>query len=405
MKFHRLSSLLLLLIFVAGCTPDRPIDPPGKAGRTVIVYINADNNLFDRYNTSDYYGALVDINEMEKAWDDNSKDVLLVYFNSGEHSKLGEYEKSTPKVLRIKHDDDLHQINSPVLKTYGKQDASDTLVLARVLKDAVALAPADNYGLIMWSHGTGWVPREAGPPLRSSDGPTSYTFGVSESYAYSQMEIDGLARALPGDVKFDFIAFDVCYMGGVEVAYQLRNSCKYFIASAGETPIDGFEYDLLLKDIMSANVTDWVRKAYEYNKGMTGWRRTCALSVIDCSQLESLAGALHNLIVSSPRSLSDVNYYQIQDHGSSAEFREVYYDLSDFVNKTWAGAAGLDAFNKAMKDVAVSKYFLPYSMGVYKIDTYCGLTCFIPRPHQKKAIKIFRECYDWSKASGMGLMN
>ncbi|MEG0602405.1 MAG: clostripain-related cysteine peptidase [Mucinivorans sp.] len=392
-------------VVVVGCNKITPEEK--HIARTVIVYINADNNLFDQSLGSLSFGALIDINEMEQAWNDNSKDVLLVYLNSGEYSKDGIYKKSAPTILRIHHDDDPLRITSPVVKTYDKHDASSPKVLSQVIADARRIARADSYALVFWSHGTGWVPSGLGAPLRTEQNPeeaTSYSFGISNSYGKNQMEIDDLVRALPSDILFDYIAFDACYMGGIEVAYQLRKSCRYFIGSAVETPIDGFEYDLVMNELLSANVNELVHKTYLYNKAQTGWMSTCAMSVVDCSKLENLAAATRRLTEKSPRKMSDVLFSSIQDLGSSSSFRATYYDFGDFVNHTWALAPDLGAFQTALQEAVPTKYFLPVNLGSYNITTYSGFSCFVPRAYQSKALAAFRERYDWSAASGLGSM-
>jgi len=77
--------------------------------------------------------------------------------------------------------------------------------MKQVLNDIIQMYPAQEYGLILWSHGTSWLP--AGSSLRS--------FGEDSG---EQMNIPDLAENLP--IKFDFILFDACLMVSVEVVYD-----------------------------------------------------------------------------------------------------------------------------------------------------------------------------------------
>lgn len=414
MKIINNALLLLIATLAVGCelfNHNKVKKESNQVKRTLIIYINADNNLYDQVNNGEHYGALMDINEMENAWNDSFEGTLLVYLNTG--------KRDLPKIYRIKHDDDPNKINSPVVYTYpDKVDGSSHTVLSRVIKDSREIAPAENFAMILWSHGTGWVPKSIDTPLKSAAAPdnqtsasqnegiSSYSFGSSDSYSHNQMDIDSLASALPTDLVFDYIAFDACYMGGIEVAYQLRKSCRYFIGSAVETPIDGFEYDLAIEEMISADLGNLIRKHYEYYASLSDWWQTCAISVVDCQQLETLAAATKKLITNSPKSLSDIRFNSIQDLGSSYRFRSTYYDFGDFINKTWADAPDLAAFNIALTNAVPHKYHLPNNLGSsYTIQTYSGFSCFAPKAHQTRSIQAFRKRFAWSEASGIGSMN
>lgn len=388
------------LLALTACESNHKIpDPPLSDDRTVIVYMNADNNLYDLVNGAEHYGALVDINEMESAWDNHNKGSLIVYLNSP-RSK-GE----RPKLYKIQHDDNPEKITSTVLKTYEYHDASLPSTLSEVIADVREIAPSKNYALALWSHATGWVPKGI-DASRSPEKPVQYTFGSSSySWGGTEMEIDDLARALPSDIVFDYIASDACYMGGIEVAYELRDKCRYFVASAIETPVDGFEYDLIMKELMSADVHKIVEKQFNYYNGLSSWWATCAMSVVDCSKLERLAAATKSLIENSPRSISSINFGAIQDLGSSYSFRNRYYDLGDFMNSTWSGNAGLAEFNAAMREVVPTKLNTPLNLDTYPITKYSGFSCFIPKDVQSAAFAEFKARFAWSKDSGMGNLN
>ena len=59
------------------------------------------------------------------------------------------------------------------------------------------------------------------------------------------MDLPDLAEVL-SPYRFDYILFDACFMGSVEVLYELRHSARYFIASPAEILADGFPYHLIL---------------------------------------------------------------------------------------------------------------------------------------------------------------
>jgi hypothetical protein len=146
----------------------------------------------------------------------------------------------TPCLLRITED------GEQMIKTYSEFNSANPTNMNRLLREITGMYPSESYGLILWSHGTSWLP--AGVQLK---------FFVADGNR--QMNIPDLAEALP--VHFDFILFDACLMGAVEVAYELRNKTDYIIASSTETIDTGFPYELVIPALMSS--TPDLRKATE----------------------------------------------------------------------------------------------------------------------------------------------
>lgn len=406
---NRPLTLLFTLLAALAAQSCKNHTPPDKMlGRTVILYINADNNLYNRTIDGLRYGALEDINEMEMGWRNETQNELLVYINGGTSRETVMY--------RIRHDEDMTTIKSPVIHKFPASDASKPETLSEVIALAREISPTQSYGLILWSHATGWVPKGLGQPLKTTppteqrtEGISSYTFGSSDSYGRSEMEINDLAKAIPSDLVLDFIATDACYMGGVEAAYELRNACRFFVASSVETPIDGFEYQEVIVDFADGRLSEVVRKNYENYKQRSDWWQTCAMSVVDCSKLDALAAATKALTVAYPKPLSQLKSNAVvQDLGSSSTFRNTYYDFGDFVEKNWASTAGqsaeMVAWRAAMTDAVMVKYYLPINLGSYQIDTYSGFSSFVPKNSQPKALAAYRESFGWSTASGLGLM-
>lgn len=94
-------------------------------------------------------------------------------------------------------------------------------MLKRVINDVTRLYPAKSYGLIVFSHGSGWL-----PPHTLVNGSRSIIIDND-----NEMEITDFAMALP-DHLFEFIIFEACNMAGIEVAYELRNKAAYIMASS-----------------------------------------------------------------------------------------------------------------------------------------------------------------------------
>lgn len=98
-------------------------------------------------------------------------------------------------------------------------------VLHSVIHDAITAFPAMEYGLILWSHGTGWLPEGVFDTLKHGNRSKFRSFGFDSG---KEMKITELAENLP--VKFEFIIFDACLMSNIETLYELRNAANYIIA-------------------------------------------------------------------------------------------------------------------------------------------------------------------------------
>lgn len=424
---------------LASCTKEpTPVGPVEKKNRTVIEYMVADNNL---YNTGGRTYAEDDVNEMERAWIDSYDGHLVVYFypvaqDSRYAPNRADYDPD-PRLLLIQHDA-TDRIASRVLKRYDRsQDPNDPAAMQAVLADAMALAPADNYGLILWSHGSGWLPKGTYQPLKSTmpEGlargwdpaaapsklmglysvPTSQnhggiqgrSIGVSDSHQ-SEMDVDRLSAVLTATgVNYDFILFDACHMSCVEVAYELRSNTKYVIGSAAETLAYGFPYDRMMPHMMAreADVVGMAREFYDFYNEQSGVMRSATVAVVRTSGMEALATQV--------KALCDAGLPQTglsfagQQYGRSfLSFGGTFYDLGDFVRRTWP-SADLTGFESALTgaviyQAATPKLFENDAYGTIVVRTHSGLSCYIPRPSTPLSLAAYRTRFGWSSASGMG---
>ncbi|HRN04670.1 MAG TPA: clostripain-related cysteine peptidase, partial [Muribaculaceae bacterium] len=120
-----------------GSSKDEPEGPTNE--HTVIVYMAACNSLgsggYDRQ----------DLIEMQEAVANNTLhgQVLVYRGDIDGNAKLYRMTAEGPKPLRDYASDGLSSVHSERM--------------INVLKDARTLAPARSYGLVLWSHGNGWL--------------------------------------------------------------------------------------------------------------------------------------------------------------------------------------------------------------------------------------------------------
>lgn len=346
---------LFLGILLSACNKNEP-QPPTIADRTILAYFIATNNL-DGYDQ-------MDIEEMQKAIaalpTNNSR--LLVYRVSYTYpAELFEIFKKDGKAT----------IKS--IKTYDNTPGSSVTQerFREVFSDMVSFAPANNYGLILWSHSLGWAKE-----LPSSNSFTSishdpeFTFGLDYN---KSIDIDKLAECIPTGI-FDFIFFDACYSGAIEVAYELKDKIDYIIASPTESISFGGVYDLSLKYLMQdkPNYEAFSKANYDYYNSLTGEYRSCAIALIDCKKLDTLAQTCKSILSNGLTfTQSGKQYYDFARYHFLYDFEQCYNSI--------ATASQKQEFKKALNDVVIYKATTPYILGSLPINSnnYSGLSTYI----------------------------
>ncbi len=365
--------VLLLSSLLFSCKDDNSIGMP-LPKETVIVYMAADNDLSD--------AAIDNINEMEAAFAGENKN-LLVFMDLG-------FEQS--HVIKITHDE-TNEIISPSVLTYANQNSASAEVLQAVIGDIINLYPSESYGLILWSHGTGWL-----PPVKTQ----TKSFGRD---GRSEIEIKELEAALPSNI-FDYIIFDACLMGSVEVAYQLRHKASYILASPTEILASGFPYANIIVPLFDRNKNTQQRlesiasEYMDYYQSEPGRRQSASISLIKTDALSSLASITSQLLNSYGLQKWDYkqDYTQRLDVFESA----LTFDFRDFLYNNYPDAA-LAAIDQQLNNTVLYKAHTEEFIGIYSINNFCGLSCYIPQVEEIE-LNEYYQTLDWCKASGFDLM-
>jgi hypothetical protein len=170
---------------------------------------------------------------------------------------------------------------------------ADTTVAARkaVVSDVLNLAkdrfPAKSYGMLLSSHGTGWAPQGYcySPPDKTSggifgldsylyDGPAKYhekdplLKSIGSHYNGSpsrsiEIATSDLAAAIP--MHMDYILFDACFMGCVEVAYELKDKCDMMCFSQAEILSNGMDWSTDGKLFYHTDSDTGILKEYDFD--------------------------------------------------------------------------------------------------------------------------------------------
>jgi hypothetical protein len=131
-----LNEVMIVLFTVSAATGCRKEEQSEllPASRTVIVYLAADNDLSG--------DAPVDLEEMQRGYTETGTNLIV----------LADMADEAPYLLRIT------KAGMQKLKSYPEFNSADADRLQNVLDEIVAMYPAENYGLVLWSHGTSWLP-------------------------------------------------------------------------------------------------------------------------------------------------------------------------------------------------------------------------------------------------------
>lgn len=412
---HILWVALITALFLASCTdpnkdkpwdpnqPYDPLNPPKKVNRTMIMYMVADNNL--------YRDLVGDINEMEQGFVDGTDGTLLVYLYPLAAKANEKPSQGYPRIYRIRHDEDPKVINSTILKEFTQDERHDPLdpqTMRSTLELAMQMAPSDSYALGFSSHSTGWVPASTKLSMPQEQIvswanygqqlPATRTFGQIYTHK-TQMEIHDLPQALPQGVKFDFIFFDACLMGGVEVAYQLRNSTTQMLFSSTEVLATGFPYVKMIPKVFEpqANVVGMAEEFANYYGAQTGKYQSGTVSVVETAKLQALAMATKKVTESDPT--PKINAQQIF-YFTGNLISPLWFDLEDYMAKVWPNSPALPEFRQALSD-AVTYQWASSNFFDIPIRSHCGMTSFVPQERYNDIAPIYIQKYDWSKDSGL----
>ncbi len=352
--------------------------------RTVLIYAVASNNL-SSYLTDDK-------NEMIQAAPDVAglgKDVRILLYSVASQS-------ATEATLSELISDDSGQWNFMPVKSYDRNTFStDPARMHEVFSDIRDEAPADAYGLILWSHGTGWIPNfsnhQVPAGMQKSYGMDKYQ-GVTD-----YCDLDELASAVP-DRMFDYIWFDLCYMMGVEVVYQLRNKCDYIGGYPTEDWSPGMNYETTLP-MLAAPTPDLVGVGKAFYDYYNDQNLAVTVTVMKTDGIDRLAQATADIYAtgSRPSSPSGLQNY--------SRLKVGLYDFGQFTKKYLAAsdpnASALEnEFEAALSEITLyagcSTKNFNGTNNAFDPAIYSGLSCHFPGSSSASAEEYY-ESLDWTR--------
>ena len=383
--------LLTILFVVSGCLEREVLLPEIEIERSVLIYMAANNNLSAH--------SFDNIEALKRGYLPSKGNIVVYHHAPG----------TPPRLFRLVKNKTTKVIEEELIEQYDEGERStDPVVLTKTLLRVQELFPSDEYGLILWSHATGWKPATlpfsysaalfAAPLyLKKENVPLTKSFGTYN--ADRGMELNELAEAIP--FHLSFILFDACLMGSVEVVYALREKTDYIIASPTEILGSGFPYESMMEPIFRSNADlSAVCAAFYtfYSQYPLTDYRSGSISLYGTQKLPELAATLNAIFDAHRTDLTHFSPYDVQ-HFANTHF---YYDLDDFVYQLAPGDE-YDLFKKALDNVVLytnstEKIFTKITSDAFiPILRYGGVSTYIPIESQTLLKAAYKET-EWNRS-------
>ena len=384
-----LAVVLSAVLFSSCITEEYEGPDPDLPVRTILVWLGGDNNLSDETGRK--------IEALRQGWT-YTGNKCLIYQDSRDGARLlrlrgGCRTTPTPYV--------------EIVREYGAENSASPAIFARVLREVADEYPADSYGLIFFSHASGWLPAGTlqNPQKRTR------SIGVDDGgTGRAEMEIAEFAAAIP-DGMFDFIVFETCLTAGVEVAYELRGKSDYMLASAAEIVSPGFTpvYPSALRLLCNTAVeTRTALEAFGHAwmnyvaTNYTGARRSATLSLIDIDETSPLAARTQAALRTRSAEAPDLSRLQHFDrpgsYGDSPALPR-FFDLDEWVEEV-ADPDEYEAFRAQLERTVVWKAatetFMAGQNG-FTVRRHSGLTTYVEQDAFPDLNQAYRRL-SWSGA-------
>ena len=390
---------VIILISLFSCC-NNPIEDAKT--RNILFYIGAGQSGID----SD---APAKINQIRDGWKPGYGE-MLIYID---RVVQGAY------LLRVNEEkDDQGRYGLDTLEVYGAENSADFEVLRRVINKVIRDYKADSYGMIFFSHGSGWLPEGYLSNPRSLVIDNDNGGGKPNR----EMEYYDFAAAIP-DKQFDFIILEACLMADVMSMYELRNKAEYVLASSAEIVVPGFGgYNGILTEIYKNEIMRLYDTKSDIKYVVSGFAQSyyndittrfpenhtyCSttLSLLKMDEIENLVSVSKSLLRGTIIEEANLTVSEIQsfdrptESGLGGKPYSRYFDFAH-VMENLVSVSDYKTFNAQMEKTVVwkvsSKSFMLNKHG-FIINHHCGLTTYI-KQRVYPDLNSFFENSSWYKA-------
>ena len=427
----RKTSLILSLILAAGmffsCGKQNPnfkekmvLDGSAQSGdiqgtsrtandetrRVLIVYSAGYNSLSNYLST--------DINDLLNGYAPTpyrTSNVLLLITRLTKRY-LDYSSPSEPLLIQITRKEGGETVCDTLRRWDGSRPIASPDFMREALEYVKLRFPAASYGMVISSHGTGWLPwnyysypelYEGGDTGDTFWAPGKRTLGqdVGDSVdTNAEIELKDLPEVIP--FHLDYFLVDACLMGGIELAYQMKDVCDYIGFSQTEILADGFDYLTAASRLIENRTADPEQvcrdyfEAYENNPSAS--YRCATISFVDCRKLEPLADVCSDLFSKYNQKIRSLNPYTIQ--GYFRQGKHYFYDLQDILLHCGLTAEEKEALQQALDGAVVYKAATPTFLGI-DINVHSGFSMYLPANGTSFLDSFYKENIAWNARTGL----
>lgn len=340
----------------------------------------------------------------------------------------------------------------------GQLDSGAPETLLAFIRWAAEVAPARRYALVLWSHGSGWAPKQierlaqgapASVPLTAGElqqrgahdtagqvffssalreliaKPTpserAIAFDDGSGHSLDTIELGSVvaraARALGRPI--DLVGMNACQMSNAEVAYQLRGSAEVYVASAEDMPVYGWPYEDLLTRLAAQPDMDAdalgrlaVARYCAYFRdnplpwGQDGLPDGVTLAALRLDGIPVLAGAVGELASTLRASIDAMGGAVWAAQRAARAFKFQLYDLAGFCralpNAKGATPDAVRAAKGVLAALSDERLLLASAHVGAAYDTVGGLTTYMLPPGDAAAISPYYAATAYAKNTGWG---
>ncbi len=406
------------------CTPEDPVnrtinEPAAAGGWTIMIWLDGDNDLewsatedFNELEYGLYMAGLTDPDIINKVkiivqidrrpgidpnsiytgndWTDTRRYIIRP------DSAVPETDTNSYRWTSQRIDNDMGEVNM-----------GDAVEVKDFIEYCQEHFPADNYALILWNHGGGLMKK-----VSSSESDAASTNGaISKNICTDDTDDDQLYTGEITDVLTDahsveFLGFDACLMGMIEVAYEYRPGVtgKFGADAICFSPAseqgDGWDYVRILTrlggadsdsdtadteddpcyDAASISANEFATlcaKEYADAEDESGYDTLQTQTAVDNTLVDDVKNAMDafaaaiaqvsgyksyiEAIRGSGSSTVTMNYFS--DGSSSQWISWPFFDLYDFAKRVYNHASLNDVDEESLALMTAIKAFILYSYG------------------------------------------
>lgn len=370
--------------------------------RRVMVMISAGYNSLSGYLSED-------LKDLESGYLPEgtyfNADVLLVLARLPKSA--GDYASPSAPVLYRLWANRSGEVQRDTIQIWG----GDTQLCTReTIHEALSTTqkkyPAQSYGVVFSSHGSGWL-----PPGYYTDPskfePSSGSLWSLRSIGQdktptggTEMSLEDFADAIP--MHLDYCLIDACLSGCVEVAHALKGKADIVGFSPTEVLADGFDYKNITTHLFARPLdpVEVCREYFAYYNAQSGSSRSATITAVDTRKMDALETVCKELFEAYRPILKTMSGGNVQ--GYFRYDRHYFYDLRDILVQ-----AGISEQEKARLDAALSQFIVYQAATDYflsiPLKRVCGLSMYLPSMGSSYLNKYYKENISWNQATELVL--